>query len=414
MGREGVKQPGISERTVQTQSKPASRRLVNTFISSHPILQLQQSVGNQAVMRFLRSCMVHPKLRISQSGDKCEQEADRVAEQMMQAHGSQAQRQAKTGEESTQPEPLSDQMTSLVQGCKVSGEEEVYPEIEASVERARGHGQALDTHVREQMESAFHADFSGVRVHTDPGAVALNQALDARAFTAGWDIFFHDGEYNPGSSDGRGLLAHELTHVAQQAGGEHTEPTLSQPVDRYREPASQEGFVGRQVKEEHVEEKRGQAQKEEQESDERKKKQYEVPGHPKSPLSLVEIEKWLGIEEGGIVKAAKNREDLQPYVAQFENSEYTVPVVFPEKKIEHYGARGSRKLVRLKGGTFLGGKTTFVASSSQNDNLLIEYLEGPKLWIVHSYSGPKFENRIAELIFNDPKLGELLQKSVVE
>src|SRR5262249_34009533 len=57
---------------------------------------------------------------------------------------------------------------------------------------------------------------SSVRVHTDAGADGLNRSLSAKAFTTGRDIYFRQGEYNPGGSGGRELLAHELTHVVQQ------------------------------------------------------------------------------------------------------------------------------------------------------------------------------------------------------
>jgi hypothetical protein len=68
------------------------------------------------------------------------------------------------------------------------------------------------------MESSFGADFSGVRVHADAQSDTLNQSLNARAFTTGQDVFFRQGAYSPGSSGGRELLAHELTHVVQQNG----------------------------------------------------------------------------------------------------------------------------------------------------------------------------------------------------
>ena len=62
------------------------------------------------------------------------------------------------------------------------------------------------------------ADFSAVRVHTNAESNTLNQKLNSRAFTTGKDIYFRQGEYNPGSSAGRELLAHEMTHVVQQNG----------------------------------------------------------------------------------------------------------------------------------------------------------------------------------------------------
>jgi hypothetical protein len=59
-------------------------------------------------------------------------------------------------------------------------------------------------------------DFGNVNIHTGGDANHVNEAVQARAFTTGSDIFFRDGEYNPESSSGRELLAHELTHVVQQ------------------------------------------------------------------------------------------------------------------------------------------------------------------------------------------------------
>ncbi|MBE8991324.1 DUF4157 domain-containing protein [Nostoc sp. LEGE 12450] len=47
----------------------------------------------------------------------------------------------------------------------------------------------------------------------------LSFDIQARAFTTGEDVFFRQGEYNPGSQGGQELLAHELTHVVQQNGG---------------------------------------------------------------------------------------------------------------------------------------------------------------------------------------------------
>jgi hypothetical protein len=62
------------------------------------------------------------------------------------------------------------------------------------------------------------AEFRDVRVHTGPRAEALASGVQARAFTHGRDVVFGRGEYAPGSSSGRRLMAHELTHVLQQSG----------------------------------------------------------------------------------------------------------------------------------------------------------------------------------------------------
>jgi hypothetical protein len=110
------------------------------------------------------------------------------------------------------------QYVKRVLGVATKGEVEVTPEVEATIEHSRGGGQSLDTGVRRHMESAFGNDFSGVRIHTDSQSHSLNRAVNAIAFATGQDIFFRDGAYNPESSGGKELLAHELTHVVQQNG----------------------------------------------------------------------------------------------------------------------------------------------------------------------------------------------------
>jgi len=105
-------------------------------------------------------------------------------------------------------------------------------DIERSIDTARGGGHGMDHRTRTQMENAFGANFSGVRIHTDSRADGLSKSLSARAFTTGQDVFFRQGEYHPGSSSGRELLAHELTHVVQQTGdGIHRKMSVSQPGD---------------------------------------------------------------------------------------------------------------------------------------------------------------------------------------
>ncbi|NOG48574.1 MAG: DUF4157 domain-containing protein [Chloroflexi bacterium] len=98
----------------------------------------------------------------------------------------------------------------------MSGAFSVGDEFESQLNNARGGGSNLDDSTRGKMEGAFGADFSGVRVHTGSQSDALNRSIGARAFTTGSDIFFKSGEYNPGSSDGQRLLAHELTHTVHQ------------------------------------------------------------------------------------------------------------------------------------------------------------------------------------------------------
>lgn len=79
-------------------------------------------------------------------------------------------------------------------------------------------GQALDTSTRAFMEPRFGHDFSKVRVHTDAHAAESAHAVNAYAYTVGHDVVFGTGQYAPGTSEGRKVLAHELTHVLQQGG----------------------------------------------------------------------------------------------------------------------------------------------------------------------------------------------------
>jgi hypothetical protein len=88
--------------------------------------------------------------------------------------------------------------------------------IETELNSLRGGGNPLPDSTRNKMESGFGADFSSVRVHTGARSDQLNRSINAQAFTQGTDVFFGAGKYNPHSSGGQRLLAHELTHVVQQ------------------------------------------------------------------------------------------------------------------------------------------------------------------------------------------------------
>ncbi len=74
----------------------------------------------------------------------------------------------------------------------------------------------LDPEINARIGGKLGADFSGVRIHTDEAAQRAADSMNARAFTNGRDIYFNEGEYNPGSPSGQKLLAHELTHTIQQ------------------------------------------------------------------------------------------------------------------------------------------------------------------------------------------------------
>ena len=80
----------------------------------------------------------------------------------------------------------------------------------------RSPGRPLDAAARSFLEPRLGRSFDQVRVHTDADAAGSARAIGARAYTVGRDIVFAEGSYAPGSMAGRELIAHELTHVAQQ------------------------------------------------------------------------------------------------------------------------------------------------------------------------------------------------------
>jgi Domain of unknown function (DUF4157) len=167
--------------------------------------------------------LIQAKLTVGEPNDVYEQEADRVAAEVVsKIHAPQnvstnqatsVQRQVVDNDEKEL------RMKPLIQCKSDMGRMAVSPEIESSIQQARGSGQPLAESIRTPMEQAFGTDFSGVRVHTDERSDRLNRSVGARAFTTGQDVFFKQGEYSSGSRGGQELLAHELTHVVQQNSG---------------------------------------------------------------------------------------------------------------------------------------------------------------------------------------------------
>lgn len=95
-------------------------------------------------------------------------------------------------------------------------------------------GQQLDANTRAFMEPRFGQDFSQVRVHTDAKAAESARAVNALAYTVGKDVVFGTGQYAPQMTEGKRILAHELTHVVQQSRRENTtnSPGSLRPLQR--------------------------------------------------------------------------------------------------------------------------------------------------------------------------------------
>ena len=99
--------------------------------------------------------------------------------------------------------------------------------LQSAIRQQSTGGQPLSSDVRAFMEPRFGADFSTVRVHHDAESASLNNQLSARAFTYQNHVFFSRDQYQPGSSDGKQLLAHELTHTVQQGHAVQRAPVVS-------------------------------------------------------------------------------------------------------------------------------------------------------------------------------------------
>jgi hypothetical protein len=188
------------------------------------------------------------KLAVSSPGDSFEREADVVADRVMRMEASpsigaappmihrkcsncEEEKQALEGRED---ESLDTQRTTIFRKAAPFLSAAPAPVTSQRLAASRTGGAPLAPATRARMENSFGHDFSRVRIHYDAEAGAMSRQISALAFTHGSHIYFQEGGYHPDTSDGKRLLAHELTHVIQQ--GEA--PRQSQGGDRSgdREP----------------------------------------------------------------------------------------------------------------------------------------------------------------------------------
>lgn len=211
-----------------TLEKQKNKIMRSTNSPTERILLLQKTIGNQAVQRLIMSGALHAKFMISQPGDKHEQEADRVAEAVMRNPGQAGlssevphiQRKCPECEE-LQMQTVEDEEEKVIEAKEQPDQKlSVTSDDEAILSSMRDNGQPLPGSLTEFFEPRFGYDFSRVRIRTDSQASAVARSLNARAFTMGSNIVFGAGEYAPETTDGKRLMAHELTHVLQQGQGQ--------------------------------------------------------------------------------------------------------------------------------------------------------------------------------------------------
>jgi uncharacterized protein DUF4157/AMOP domain-containing protein len=188
--------------------------------------------------------VLQAKLTINEPGDQYEQEADRVAEQVMRMHepAIRLQRKCGCGGSTANGQPCDECAGQSVQLKQPDVKQDSLPVRAPAVvnDVLRSSGYPLDGSTRAFMESRFRQDFGSVRLHTDTKAAESAQAVNALAYTVGHNMVFGAGQFAPDTERGRRLIAHELTHVVQQGNSQPDFKTLrvgsvNDPLERQAE-----------------------------------------------------------------------------------------------------------------------------------------------------------------------------------
>ena len=218
-------------RPLHSPNGNGSKGWVHTSSAEHPLAAIHRAFGNQAVLRSLspRRPTIQTKLTINTPGNQYEQEADRVAEQVMRMPDPNVA--APTAIASTSP-VLQRKCASGGSGvgggrCSECAKKDELQRTAAGPvstpaappivhDVLRQPGTPLDASTRAFFEPRFGHDFGSVRVHADDVAAESALSVNSLAYTVGGDIVFAAGLYAPDNSQGRRLLAHELAHTFQQ------------------------------------------------------------------------------------------------------------------------------------------------------------------------------------------------------
>ena len=228
-GERGSGAPGYTWGSVLGPMPGPASKAVRSGCEAHPILELQRSLGNQRVAALIRAkrltaegriLPLQAKLMVGAVDDPHEREAEGASERVVRmpdaalgrgAHGARGGSEEGGGlAAAVSPMGQRDARRGGLDG----GSFEAGAGVEAQVSQSKGRGAPLPESVRAFMEPRFGADFAEVRVHTGSESIQMNEAVGARAFTHGADIYFGAGE----SAADQKLVAHELTHVLQQTG----------------------------------------------------------------------------------------------------------------------------------------------------------------------------------------------------
>jgi hypothetical protein len=167
------------------------------------------------------AAVLQAKLSVSEPDDAYEQEADRVADEVMRmpepcAAGAPLDAQSGTPQIQRLCAACGEEQAPVRRKSEEGAPEAGIPDIGSYVDTLSGRGEPLAPGARAFFEPRFGVDFGAVRVHADAEADRSARAIQAHAYTFGEHIVFRAGRYDPGGLEGRHLLAHELAHVVQQ------------------------------------------------------------------------------------------------------------------------------------------------------------------------------------------------------
>ncbi len=195
-------------------------------ISTPGRLAVQRTAGCACGGGCLRCTASHSSgsaLVVNAPGDAYEQEADRVAEQVMRmADPSPAAGSCIGGNCIAAAQPTAMAGNEAGHGGMVQAKESpgkmphIAPGLQQRIESLRGGGEPLPDRERAFFEPRLGYDLGSVRLHRGSHAAETARAVNALAYTVGSDVVFGAGQYAPESDRGRQLLAHELVHVIQQ------------------------------------------------------------------------------------------------------------------------------------------------------------------------------------------------------
>lgn len=211
------------------------------FGEASPDAFFQPGLVNQAIQRKCASCEKEENLQrqpdsAEVSADKEKKEEEKKVQRAEEkkeddkklmrasasAEASADKEEKKEEDKKLQREPdKKEEDDKKIQKKEAGGSTTSTANVSSYIGSLNGKGHAMSPLVNQFFSSRIGYDFTQVRIHTDKEAAESAKNVNAKAYTIGNNIVFNEGQYNTESQEGKRLLAHELTHVVQQKGGEN-------------------------------------------------------------------------------------------------------------------------------------------------------------------------------------------------